>query len=234
IGKREGLGDILAEGAKRAAEKIGKGAEKYANHIKGLEMTGYDIRGLKTAAMGYAVSFRGADHNRHGAYGPDLKGTVDRFKVEKDRSKLVIDIEDLYTVIDSLIVCKFSRGTYYEKYNDLANYYTLTTGIPMTPGELEKTGERINNLGRLFNVREGLTRKDDHLPPKVMSTPIPDDTVSKGSYITQKELDFMLDDYYAHRGWTEEGLPTLEKLKDLGLENLAYIVKEKIRKPSKK
>ncbi len=234
IGKREGLGDILAEGVKRAAEKIGKGAEKYANHIKGLEMTGYDIRGLKTAALGYAVSFRGADHNRHGAYGLDLKGTVDRFKFEKDRSKLIIDIEDLYTVIDSLIVCKFSRGTYYGGFDDLANYYTLATGIPMTAEELRGAGERISNLGRLFNIREGLTRKDDHLPPKIMSTPIPDDTVSKGSFITQKELDFMLDDYYAHRGWTKEGLPTLEKLKDLGMDDLADIVKEKVKKPEKK
>ena len=234
IGKREGLGDVLAEGVKRAAEKIGKGAEKLANHIKGLEMTGYDIRGLKTAAMGYAVSFRGADHNRHGAYGLDLKGTVDRFKVEKDRSRLVIDIEDLYTVIDSLIVCKFSRGTYYKGFEDLANYYTLATGIPMTAEELRKAGERISNLGRLFNIREGLTRKDDHLPPKVMSTPIPDDTVSKGSYITQKELDFMLDDYYSHRGWTREGLPTLEKLKDVGLEDLTYIVKDRIKEPRRK
>jgi len=230
IGRREGLGDILAEGVKRAAEKIGKGAEKLANHIKGLEMTGYDIRGLKTAAIGYAVSFRGADHNRHGAYGLDLKGTVDRFKLEKGRAKLVIDIEDLYTIIDSLIICKFSRGTYYEGFNDLAKYYTLVTGIPMSPKELRLAGERINNLGRLFNIREGFTRKDDHLPPKVMSTPIPDDTVSKGSYITQEELDFMLDDYYAHRGWTKDGVPTLEKLKELGLEDLAYIVKDKLKK----
>jgi len=229
IGKREGIGDILAEGVKRAAEKIGKGAEKYANHIKGLEMTGYDIRGLKTAAIGYAVSFRGADHNRHGAYGLDLKGTVDRFKVEKGRAKLVIDLENLYTIIDSLIICKFSRGTYYEGFKDLARYYTLVTGIEMTPEELELTGERINNLGRLFNIREGFTRKDDHLPPKVMSTPIPDDTVSKGSYITQEELDLMLDDYYATRGWTKEGVPTLEKLKELGLEDLAYIVENKIQ-----
>jgi len=229
IGKREGIGDILAEGVKRAAEKIGKGAEKYANHIKGLEMTGYDIRGLKTAALGYAVSFRGADHNRHGAYGLDLKGTVDRFKAEKGRAKLVIDLENLYTIIDSLIVCKFSRGTYYEGFKDLAKYYTLVTGIEMTPEELELTGERINNLGRLFNIREGLTRKDDHLPPKVMSTPIPDDTVSKGSFITQEELDLMLDDYYATRGWTKEGVPTLEKLKELGLEDLAYIVESKIQ-----
>jgi len=229
IGKREGIGDILAEGVKRAAEKIGKGAEKFANHIKGLEMTGYDIRGLKTAALGYAVSFRGADHNRHGAYGLDLKGTVDRFKVEKGRAKLVIDLENLYTIIDSLIICKFSRGTYYEGFKDLAKYYTLVTGIEMTPEELERTGERINNLGRLFNIREGFTRKDDHLPPKIMSTPIPDDTVSKGSYVTQEELDLMLDDYYATRGWTKEGVPTLEKLKELGLEDLAYIVEGKIQ-----
>jgi aldehyde:ferredoxin oxidoreductase len=229
IGRRDGLGDILAEGVKRAAKKFGKNAEKYANHIKGLEMTGYDIRGLKTAAIGYAVSFRGADHNRHGAYGLDLKGTVDRFKVEKGRGKLVIDIEDLYTIIDSLIVCKFSRGVYYKGYEDLAQYYTLTTGIEMTPEELRISGERINNLARLFNIREGFTRKDDHLPPKIMSTPIPDDTVSKGSYITQKELDFMLDDYYISRGWTKEGIPTLEKLKKLGLDDLISIVEQKIK-----
>jgi len=227
IGKREGLGDILAEGVKRAAEKIGKGAEKYANHIKGLEMTGYDIRGLKTAALGYAVSFRGADHNRHGAYAVDLKGTVDRFKFEKGRSKIVIDIEDLYTIIDSLIVCKFSRGIYYKEYEDLAKYYTLATGLEMTAEELKKTGERINVIGRLFNIREGFTRKDDNMPPKVMSTPIPDNTVSKGSYVSQKELDFMLDDYYAQRGWTKEGVPTVEKLKELALDDLAYIVEKK-------
>ncbi len=227
IGKREGLGDILAEGVKRAAEKIGKGAEKYANHIKGLEMTGYDIRGLKTAAIGYAVSFRGADHNRHGAYAVDLKGTVDRFKVEKGRSKIVSDIEDLYTVIDSLIVCKFSRGIYYKEYEDLAKYYTLATGLEMTAEELKKTGERINVLGRLFNIREGFTRKDDHLPCKVMSTPIPDNTVSKGSYVSQKELDFILDDYYAQRGWTKDGVPPIEKLKELALDDLAYIVEKK-------
>ena len=231
IGKREGLGDILAEGVKRASEKIGKGAEKYANHIKGLEMTGYDIRGLKTAAIGYAVSFRGADHNRHGAYAVDLKGTVDRFKVEKGRSKIVADIEDLYTVIDSLIVCKFSRGIYYKEYEDLAKYYTLATGLEMTAEELKKTGERINVLGRLFNVREGFTRKDDHMPPKVMSTPIPDNTVSKGSYVSQKELDFMLDDYYAQRGWTKGGVPTVEKLKELALDDLAYIVEKKAQNP---
>jgi aldehyde:ferredoxin oxidoreductase len=233
MGTREGFGDVLAEGVKRAADKIGKGAEKYANHIKGVEMTGYDIRGLKTAALGYAVSFRGADHNRHGAYGPDVKGSVDRFKAEKGRGKLVREIEDLYTIIDSLIVCKFSRGVYYKTFDDLAQYYTLATGIAVTPQELQVTGERINNLARVFNVREGLSRKDDTMPAKVMNTPIPDEGVSKGSYVSQKDLDILLDDYYEVRGWTKDGIPTIEKLNEIGLNDLVPIVKPKIEKPKK-
>jgi len=234
IGMREGLGNILAEGVKIAAEKIGKGTEKFANHIKGVEMTGYDIRGLKTAALGYAVSFRGADHNRHGAYAPDVKGSVNRFKAEKGRGKLVREIEDLYTIIDSLIVCKFSRGVYFDAFGDLAKYYALDTGFEMTPQELQKTGERINNLGRLANIREGFTRKDDTLPPKVMNVPIPDESISKGAHVTQAELNLLLDDYYETRGWTKEGIPTLEKLKEIGLEDLGYIVKPKLEKTAKK
>lgn len=98
----------------------------------------------------------------------------------------------------------------------------------MKAEELKRTGERINVLGRLMNIREGFTRKDDHMPPKVMSTPIPDNTVSKGSFVSQKELDFMLDDYYAQRGWTNLGVPTPEKLKELGMEELTPIVERKI------
>jgi aldehyde:ferredoxin oxidoreductase len=228
MGEREGLGDVLAEGVKRAAEKIGRGAEKLANHIKGLEMTGYDIRGLKTAALGYAVSFRGADHNRHGSYAPDVSGKVDRFKAEEGRGKMVREIEDLYTIIDSLIVCKFSRGLYEKSHEDAATVYRLITGIDMTAEEMMMAGERINNLGRVLNVREGFTRKDDTVPIKTMTTPIPDDCVSKGSYIRQKELDLLLDDYYAIRGWTKDGVPTVEKLKELGMEEFVDVVKEKI------
>ncbi|MEM2987593.1 MAG: aldehyde ferredoxin oxidoreductase family protein, partial [Candidatus Bathyarchaeia archaeon] len=133
MGKREGIGDILAEGVKFAAEKIGKGAEKLAQHIKGVEVTGYDLRCLKTAALGFAVSFRGADHNRHGAYAFDVKGKFNRLKYEKGRAKAVKDIEDVYTIIDSLIICKFSRGTYYKEFEDLAKLYTLVTGWETTP-----------------------------------------------------------------------------------------------------
>jgi aldehyde:ferredoxin oxidoreductase len=227
IGKREGIGDILAEGVRIAGQKIGKGAEKLAQHIKGLEVTGYDLRCLKTAALGFAVSFRGADHNRHGAYAFDVKGKVNRLKAEKGRGKLVRDMEDTYALIDSFIVCKFSRGTYYKELADMAKLYTLVTGIEMTPEELKKSGERINTVARLINIREGLGRKDDTLPWKVMNMPIPDEGPVKGAFVSQKELDLLLDDYYESRGWTLEGVPTPAKLKELGMDDLLGIVEAK-------
>jgi aldehyde:ferredoxin oxidoreductase len=227
IGQREGIGDLLAEGVSIAGQKIGKGAEKLAQHIKGLEVTGYDLRCLKTAALGFAVSFRGADHNRHGAYAYDVKGKVDRLKAEKGRGKMVRDLEDVYSLIDSFIVCKFSRGTYYKELADMAKLYNLVTGIEMTPEELKMAGERINTVGRLINIREGLGRKDDTLPWKVMNEPIPDEGPVKGAFVTQEELDLLLDDYYESRGWTLEGVPKTEKLKEIGMGELESIVKGK-------
>jgi len=238
MGSRKGwLGEVLAEGTMRAAEKIGKGAVKYANHIKGLELPGYALRTLKTAALGFAVSFRGACHLRSGAYSPDVKGKVNRFKIEKGRGKIVMEGEDLYNVVDALILCKFSRGIFYEGLEDMAKYYTLTTGIAMTTEELRQAGERINNLARVLNIREGKgTREYDTLPPKIMSVPVPDEGLAKGAYVKQKEFDIGLDDYYEVRGWTKEGIPTVEKLKELGLSDLVPIVKKKLgsQTPQKK
>ncbi len=227
MGKREGIGDTLADGVKAASEKIGKGSQKLAQHIKGLEVTGYDLRCLKTAALAFAVSFRGADHNRSSAYAVDLKGKVDRLKAEKGRGKIVKDLEDTYALIDSLIVCKNARGTFYKEKQDMAKLYSLTTGYDMTPEELTAAGERINNLARLINIREGLSRKDDSLPWKVMNEPIPDDGPVKGAVVTQDELDLLLDDYYGSRGWTLEGVPTTAKLKELGMEDLNNIIESK-------
>ncbi|MCJ7713726.1 aldehyde ferredoxin oxidoreductase C-terminal domain-containing protein, partial [Candidatus Bathyarchaeota archaeon] len=228
IGTRTGIGNILAEGVRIAAQKIGKGAEKLAQHIKGLEVTGYDLRCLKTAALGFAVSFRGADHNRHGAYAFDIKGKVDRLKAEKGRGKLVRDMEDIYALIDSLIVCKFSRGTYYKGLVDMATLYTLVTGIEMTAEELKKSGERINTVARLINIREGMGRKDDTLPWKVLNLPIPDDGPVKGAYVTQDELNLLLDDYYQSRGWNSDGIPKKTKLEELNMNALLNIVEEKL------
>jgi len=228
IGKREGwLGNALAEGVAKAAEIIGNGAEKYACHIKGLELPGYDLRTLKTAALGFSVSFRGACHLRNGAYSPDVKGKVNRFKIEKGRGKMIADEGNVYNVIDSLIVCKFSRGTYYDGTKDLAKYYTLATGIPITPEELIKDGERIENLARLFNIREGKgTREFDTLPWKIKNVPVPDEGPAKGVVVSEEEFQIGLDDYYAVRGWTPDGIPTAEKLAELGLGDLTYIVQK--------
>jgi aldehyde:ferredoxin oxidoreductase len=231
IGKREGwLGNALAEGVAKAAEIIGGDAYKYANHIKGLELPGYDLRTLKTAALGFSVSFRGACHLRNGAYSPDVKGKVNRFKIEPGRGKMIVGDGHVYNVIDSLIVCKFSRGTYYDGLKDLANYYTLATGIPMTAEELDKDGERIENLARLFNIREGKgTREYDTLPWKIMNAPVPDDGPAKGAVVSEEEFQLGLDDYYAARGWTSDGVPTIEKLNELGLGEYAHIVKDKVK-----
>jgi aldehyde:ferredoxin oxidoreductase len=230
IGSRQGwLGDTLAEGVRRAAIKIGKGAEKYANHIKGMELPGYDLRTLKTAALGFSVSFRGACHLRSGAYSPDVKGSVDRFKIEKGRGKLVADGEDMYNVVDSLILCKFSRGVMYEGLKDMAKYFQMATGLEMTANELQKAGERINNLARVINIREGNgTRADDTLPWKIMNVPVPDEGVAKGAVVNQAEFDVGLDDYYSVRGWTKDGVPTPEKLRELGLDDLVSIVEKKV------
>jgi aldehyde:ferredoxin oxidoreductase len=224
IALREDIGALLAEGVKRASQKIGQGSEHFAMHIKGLEMTGYDARSLKTAALGYAVSRRGADHQRNGSYGWDLSGKVDRFKAEPGRGKLVMGDEDLYCVIDSMIICKFTR-TIWKVYDDIARVYSLVTGIPMTAGDMEKAGERMSNLARLFNIREGLTRKDDSLPERIMTDPIPSG-IAKGSVTTQQDLDIMLDGYYEARGWTPMGVPKKTKLDELGLGSYAEIIEK--------
>ncbi len=227
IGKREGIGEMLADGVKVAAQKIGKNSAELAQQIKGLEVTGYDLRCLKTAALSAAVSFRGADHNRSGVYALDLKGKVDRLKAEKGRGKLVKDNEDIFALIDSLIVCKNAKGTFYKELSDMAKLYTSTTGIEIKPEELGIAGERITTLAKLINVREGLTRNDDTLPWKAMNQPISDDGPVKGAVVTQDELDLMLDDYYQARGWTVEGIPPKTKLKELGLQEFASIVEGK-------
>jgi len=222
MSEREDIGDILAEGVMRAAEKIGGGAAHFAMHIKGLELTGYDIRGLKTAALGYAVSRRGGDHQRHGSYGWDLSGKVDRFKAEPGRGALVMGDEDMYAVIDSMIICKFTR-TIWQGYEDIAKVYSLVTGIPMEADQLRLCGERMSNLARLFNIREGMTRRDDELlPARIHEDPIPGGA-AKGSVVTPEDMAILLDGYYAARGWDNQGVPTDEKLDELGLGAYASI-----------
>lgn len=217
MAQRRGFGAVLGLGVKKASEKIGKGSEHFAIHVKGLELPGYDIRGLKTAALGWAVSARGGCHNKSGAYEPDISGEVNRFKAEISRGKIVMDSEDFVCVMDSLAICKFLRRCFDNFYTELAKVYTIITGIDLSVNELKLAGERISNLKKAFNIREGWTRKDDSLPPRVMKDPIPDG-IAKGSVVTGEELDMMLNAYYEARGWSQTGLLTKKKLLELELD----------------
>jgi aldehyde:ferredoxin oxidoreductase len=207
----------LALGVKKASEKLGKGSEHFAMHVKGLELPGYDIRGLKTAALGWAVAARGGCHNKSGAYDPDISGEVNRFQADSSRGKIVMNSEDFVCIMDSLAICKFLRRCFDDFYTELAEFYTIITGIDMTVDELKRAGERISNLKKAFNIREGWTRQDDSLPTRVMKEPIPDG-VAKGSVITGQELDMMLDAYYKARGWSQTGLLTKKKIHELELK----------------
>jgi len=220
IARREGIGDLLAQGVKRASEKVGKGSKHFAMHAKGLEMCGYDPRGLQTFALGCAVGTRGPCHNRSLAYEPDVRGEVDRFKAEPGRGHVAKDAEEFAAILDTMMFCKFIRGCFKDLYADSARLYTLTTGIEITPEEIKKLGERAWNLKKAFNIREGWTKDDDWLPPRFLKDPIPEGT-SKGCVVKPKDLRMMIDAYYQARGWTPEGLIPKEKLIELGLEDIA-------------
>ncbi len=220
IAGREGIGNLLAEGTRRAAERVGQGTEAFAMHVKGLEMPGYEPRSLKTMALGLAVSTRGACHNRSSAYEADFSSEVDRLKADDARGAIAMRTEDFSAVLDSLIWCKFLRKAFEDFYEESARVYEWVTGWPMTPEELKAAGERINNLKKLFNIREGWTRADDTLPPRVLDEPLPGG-VAAGVGLSPDDLDMMIGSYYRARGWTDDGLIPNEKLEQLGLGSLA-------------
>ena len=219
IGRREELGDVLAEGVKRAAEKIGKGAEKYAVHVRGMEPPAYDVRGIKGMGLAFMSSPRGACHLRSGAYALELTGKfwkyegVDRFSAE-DKGQEIADMEDFMAIYDALGVCKFSRGMFL--LDGFAELLEAAIGKRMGEDELLVVGERINNLKHIFNIKCGWTKEDSKLPPK-MRIPIPEG-VAKGSFISEKEEKLMLNDYFEARGWDKKGIPKEKKLKELELE----------------
>ena len=201
---------LLAEGVARASKALGKSAEEAAIHVKGLEPPGYDPRGLKGMALAYAVSARGACHLRHVAYRPNLTGKhpfrpgvrVDRLSYD-GQAEMVVELEDFYAVVDSMVLCRFlclpTIGPVL--WGELSAIYSATTGLDRRPEELRRIGATINDLVRAFNVREGVGRKDDTLPRRFFEHPIAGEVVDKGGF------ERMLDEYYALRGWDDEGRP---------------------------
>jgi aldehyde:ferredoxin oxidoreductase len=226
---REGIGDLLADGTKAAAKRIGKGTDKYAIHIKGLELPAYDVRGAKAHGLNYATSYTGADHNRGYAYqeifGIPEPWPVDRFSYE-NKGKLTKWNQDVRSATcDCAPMCAFLLdmalpGTGPQ---NTAPLMEGVTGLAFTPEEVEKVGERLNNLARAFNVREGFTRADDTFPERLMTEPLKTGG-SKGQVITHADLKQMLDEYYTVRGWDlNTGIPTKAKLEEL---RLGYVAKQ--------
>lgn len=219
MGARAGFGDVLADGVKRAAERIGRGSARYAVHTKGMEPPAYDVRGMKGHGLSFMTSTRGACHLRAGFYAPELVGKfwrwegIDRFSTEGKGEK-VATMENFMCVYDSIGLCKFSRGFFL--IDKLREVIKAITGLEFTEEELLRTGERIHNMKGNFNVLQGITRKDWLLPPRILEDPIPDGP-SKGSKISVDEMNKMLDDYMAVRKWTSDGTPTPEKLKELDI-----------------
>ena len=211
IAAREGkLFDLLAEGVARAARALGRGAKDLAVHVKGLEPPGYDPRGLKGMALAYAISARGACHLRHVAYRPNLTGKhpfrpgvpVDRLSYE-GQAEMVVELEDFYAVVDSMVLCRFlclpTIGPVL--WEELSAIYSAITGLDRGPSELRSVGAAINDLVRAFNVREGISRKDDTLPKRFFEHPV------AGEVVDKRQFERMLDEYYALRGWDEQGRP---------------------------
>ncbi|RLI78452.1 hypothetical protein DRP04_10140 [Archaeoglobales archaeon] len=224
IAYREGFGDVLAEGAYAAAKKYG--GEEYVIHTKGLPHSMSDPRGKKAYGLGYAVASRGGDHLRalptaEYAFSPEraekMFGTreaANRFSI-KGKGRLVAWSEDVAAVGDSLGICRFATNLIYGfSVEHMANLLTYATGKVFTQDDLMRIGERIINLERVYLVKHGVRRKDDTLPKRWLSEPNPCPG-AKGQVV---ELEPMLDEYYEVRGWDKDGVPTKEKLKELGIE----------------
>jgi aldehyde:ferredoxin oxidoreductase len=221
IAHREGqLGDVLALGVKKAAQKIGKGSEYYAIHVKGLELPAYDPRGAKAHGLNLSTANVGANHC-YGYAGQEMFGIPspipikDRFSTENKGALCKLN-QDHVAMYEMGIYCVFPGLAVPDLASMMAEHLYAATGIEefrSGPTFVMQAGERIYNLERMFNLREGLTGQDDRMPKRFLKEPLPDGA-AKGQIYEENDL---LPQYYAVRGWDSNGVPTEKKLADLNL-----------------
>jgi aldehyde:ferredoxin oxidoreductase len=210
IGNRTGVGALLAEGSRAAAEVVGHGSASYAPHVKGLEMPGYEPRTMQSMALGLAVNARGADHNRSGAYEVDLTSGLDRTHGGDEHVRAAIETEDRAAVMDSLILCNFLRGVFDEPFEEWAHLLGLVTGWDVDAEELRETARRIVLAKRAYNLREGWRPSDDWLPERFLDTPL-ELPSGRTAVLPAARLRSMIDTYYAERGLDPAGRPRAEQ-----------------------
>ena len=223
IALRQGIGDLLAEGTKRIAAKLGKGSDVYAINVKGLELPAYDPRGAKSQGYNYATASVGANHcygyATQDIFGVPFPRLTDRF--DEGNADIVIYNQDDTATNECGVICAFaSRWGWAQLYGKLL---AAARGIEKyDEAAMAKAGDRIFTLERAFNIREGLGRKDDYLPKRISSEPL-HTRQAKGEGQMVSHQDEFLDKYYSLRGWTKDGVPTEPKLKEL---NLGFAVKD--------
>jgi aldehyde:ferredoxin oxidoreductase len=220
ITHRRGLGDLLAEGTRRAALRIGGQASDFAPHVKGLELPGYEPRALQAMALGFAVGTRGADHNRSGAYEIDFSTRSDRLHGSPEAARLAVDTEDRAALMDSLILCKFLRGVFPDFYAESADLLARVTGWDVNADELHTVARRIVTAKKLYNLREGWTAGEDTLPPRFLEDGLPLDT-GQQAMLPRQRLQEMIQAYYLARGWDAQGRVPRAKLDALQLTDMA-------------
>ncbi len=221
IGARDGFGDILADGVKRAAEKIGRGSESFAMHNKGMTFAGHSARGLPGFALGYATGPRGGSHHDSRPTG-ERTGLVPRETIE-GKGKYTARLNHLMILTDSLMLCHLAEAIWgpIELNQLVVDITNRVTGMDLTLDDAEQTAERIWNVIRAFAVREGGRREHDTLPVRFLTQPIPDGP-SRGMVVTSEMLETMKDEYYDVRGWDRAtGIPTPERLLQLDLPDIA-------------
>jgi aldehyde:ferredoxin oxidoreductase len=239
IARREGFGDLLAEGTLRAAQKIGNGAEDLAVVVKGHDLPAHMPEVKRSLALVYAVNPFGADHQsseHDGSYEGDYEYYAERMasldlldpqqegSLEAEKIRYAYYTQCLYSLMDSINVCQFVYGPAWQLYspNQLLDMARAVTGWDLSLWELMKVGERRLNLMRAFNAREGFTRADDVLPPKLSKPKVGGPT--DGALIDPAELEKAKDTYYAMCGWDNEGVPTRSKLEELGIGWVADLI----------
>ncbi len=191
ISNRDGIGDILAEGVKKASEELG--LEEIAIHVKGLEPPGYDPRVLKGMGLAFGVSDRGACHLRTTFYKPELAGIIPPEQI-KGKAELLIEYEDRLTIYDTLILCRFFRDIVY--YDELNAIFKSLTGLDYSEKDFRSIAKKITDMAREFNLREGLKQPDDDMLPEIFfKTPYNEKSLTKEEYKT------LLRDYYNLKGW---------------------------------
>lgn len=239
IAKREGIGDVLAEGVKRAAQRIGKGAERFAIHVKGKEVPMHEGRWKQGVGFGYAVSPTGADHvqmehdpcfEEPGLFLEQLKPLgiiepVPSVDLGPKKLRLFVYLQHWWSLGNCLDICLFTTAPVRVwKMHHVVEIVRAVTGWDVSLWELMKVGERATTMARAFNVREGLTRADDTLPERLFS-PLPRGPL-EGLKLSREELDRALSLYYQMMGWDEQGVPTRAKLEELDVGWVADLLKQ--------